>query len=115
MKIFVRLIPFSLLLTSLLWSSELSKLEGEIKNLYNDVSPSIVSIHYGSKDNPDFVGTGVVIDGKGHIVTIKRFLKGDNIWVETNVGEQLDAGLLGADSWFEEWNINKRFFWEKGG
>ena len=98
MKIFVRLMSFSLLLPSILWSSELSKLEGEIKKLYNDVSPSIVSIQYGSKDNPDFIGTGVVIDGEGHIVTIKRFLKGDNIWVETNVGEQLDAELLGADS-----------------
>ena len=98
MKIFVGLMSFSLLLPSILWSSELSKLEGEIKKLYNDVSPSIVSIQYGSKDNPDFIGTGVVIDGKGHIVTIKRFLKGDNIWVETNVGEQLDAELLGADS-----------------
>lgn len=98
MRLIVRVIFIALLITSILFSSELNRLEKEIKKLYRDVSPSIVSIHFGSKKDSDFVGTGVVIDGKGHIVTIKRFLSDYNIWVETDKGEKLDAELLGVDS-----------------
>ncbi|GAG99357.1 unnamed protein product, partial [marine sediment metagenome] len=43
MKFIVRVIFITLLITSILFSSELNRLEKEIKKLYRDVSPSIVS------------------------------------------------------------------------
>ena len=99
MKLFVSLTIFIFLLGSTLFSGELNTLEKEINNLYNEVSPSIVSIHYGSMDKPNSIGTGVVIDKKADIVTIKRFLNDEkNIWVEISNGTKLDAKLIGKDS-----------------
>jgi len=98
MKFLTKVFLFAIILVNLLWSSQLKKLDEEIKNLYSDVSPSVVSIHYGSSNYSDCVGTGVVIDNKGHIVTIKRFIENDSMWVETDNGNKLSAVLLGADS-----------------
>ncbi|TES94460.1 MAG: serine protease [Candidatus Cloacimonadota bacterium] len=98
MKFIVRITLVLLFSTNLLNSSELNRLEEEIKKMYSNISPSIVSVHYGSKTDPDFTGTGVVIDSKGHIVTIKRFISDTDIWVETDEGEKLNAKLTGSDS-----------------
>jgi S1-C subfamily serine protease len=98
MKLLVCTCLVSLLLVGIAASSELDRLEGDIKILYDRVSPSIVSVHYGTDGEDDFVGTGVVLDTEGHIVTIKRFISDDTIWVETDTGERLGAELVGRDS-----------------
>ena len=98
MKLFVCMCLLSLLVVGSVLSSELERLEGDIKTLYDRVSPSIVSVHFGTDGEGDFVGTGVVLDRKSHIVTIKRFISDDTIWVETDTGERLGAKLVGSDS-----------------
>jgi serine protease Do len=98
MKILVRMFFLPLLLSGVLLGSDLDRIEGDIKNLYSAVSPSIVSVHYGTNGETDFIGTGVVIDAKSHIVTIKRFVKDDTIWIETDTGEKIGAELVGSDS-----------------
>jgi len=97
MKLLVSLCFASLLLTSVLLSTEFDRLEGDIKEIYNRVSPSIVSVHYGVEGENGFVGTGIVVDEGGYIVTIKRFIRDDTIWVETDKGEMITAELLGSD------------------
>lgn len=98
MKLFVCICLLPLLVVGSALSSELDRLEGDIKVLYDRVSPSIVSVHYGTNGDDDFVGTGVVLDTKSHIVTIKRFISDDTIWVETDRGERLCAELVGLDA-----------------
>jgi S1-C subfamily serine protease len=98
MKTFISLSLLPILLVSFLVSSELDRLQGDIKNLYDGVSPSIVTVHYGTDGEDDYEGTGVVIDGKGHIVTIKRFINDDTIWVETDKSKKMGAKLVGSDS-----------------
>jgi len=98
MKFFVRAMVLTIILSgSFLWAGQLNQLGQEINALYKDISPSIVSIHYGPKGDKDFVGTGVVIDG-GNIVTVMRFLNGKEVWVETQYGKELSAELRAADS-----------------
>lgn len=97
MKLFVGMCLLPLLVVGTVLSSELDRLEGDIKTLYDRVSPSIVSVHYGTDGDDDFVGTGVVLDTKSHIVTIKRFISDDTIWVETERGERFAAKLVGSD------------------
>jgi serine protease Do len=98
MKLLVCVCLLPLLVVGSALSSELDRIEGDIKTLYDRVSPSIVSVHYGTNGDDDFVGTGVVLDPKSHIVTIKRFISDDTIWVETDKGERLNAELVGSDS-----------------
>jgi serine protease Do len=98
MKLCICLCLLPLLAVGSVLSSELDRLEGDIKTLYDKVSPSIVSVHYGTNGDDDFVGTGIVLDTKGHIVTIKRFISDDTIWVETDGGERFGAELVGSDS-----------------
>ncbi len=98
MKLFVCIFLLPLFVVGSALSSELDRLEGDIKVLYDRVSPSIVTVHYGTNGDDDFVGTGVVFDTKSHIVTIKRFISDDTIWVETEGGERLSAELIGSDA-----------------
>lgn len=98
MKTFISLFLLPLLMVSCLVSSELDNLQSDIKNLYDRISPSIVTIHYGANGEDDYEGTGVVLDEKGHIVTIKRFIEDDTIWVETDKNEKIGAKLIGSDS-----------------
>ncbi len=99
MRFFVRAVVLPVILSgSFLWGDQLNKLGQEINALYEDISPSIVSIHYGEKGKKDLVGTGVVIDKMGNMVTVMRFLSGRDIWVETAAGEELRAELRGVDS-----------------
>ena len=98
MKLIVRFFIIFLLFKCILWSGELNRLEDDIKKLYSTISPSIVTVHFGSREDSDFIGTGIVIDNKGNIVTIKRFLSDENIWIETVEGEKFDAKLIGSDS-----------------
>ena len=55
--------------------STMGSLEAEINSLFEKVNPSVVTVKYGSGSGgfKELVSTGVIIDAKGHILTLRDF------------------------------------------
>jgi serine protease Do len=86
----------------------LGSLEEELKALFEEVKPSIVTVKYEASDFgkglSEFLGkklvtTGVIIDDDGHILTTKNFYSDPkNIEVELSNEEKLKAEFIGWDA-----------------
>lgn len=88
--------------------SVLQLLERDLRGIVGSVTPSLVTVR-GTKSaermksvhgapNPSMsVGTGIILDSTGSILTCSRVVEGsDDFWVETADGRLFQAALLGS-------------------
>jgi len=112
-----RVIALALILTfsSLAQATTLKDFEQEITTLLDGVHPSVVTIHaYSSSESSSAkgaryryasdladtqIGTGVVYDNDGHIVTTGHVVRGGSQFeVFSSKGRRFDAAVVGVDS-----------------
>ncbi|MFQ5906224.1 MAG: S1C family serine protease [bacterium] len=84
------------LIASACYGGSISSLQAEIAGLFNKVKPSVPTVVYTFRDK-EFVSTGIVMDGEGHILTTKDF-SGTPRSIEVQfLKDRRDAKLVGYD------------------
>lgn len=84
----------------LAWGSALGSLAVEINKLFQKVNPAVVTVKYsnGSGSFKEIVSTGVIIDKKGHVMTLRDLpLKANRAEIVLRDGRAQKADFVGYD------------------